>query len=158
MQFRGPSPVVCGKEAIARSLAGIAQWNAYPTRAVLAALLSALYLIPDRQYSCAYFETPQESLDDAQLAKKRHLAAKLLLEDGHRLLDIGCGWGGLALYAAEVCDARVTGITLSQEQLAIARQRAKERKLDGSATFQAPDYRDVTRAFHRIVSVGMFEH
>jgi len=120
--------------------------------------LYSLFLDSDRQYSCAYFGTPQDSLDDAQLAKKRHLAAKLFLEDGHRLLDIGCGWGGLALYASEVCGARVTGITLSQEQLAIARQRAKERKLDGSAAFQALDYRDVTGAFDRIVSVGMFEH
>jgi len=120
--------------------------------------LYSLFLDSDRQYSCAYFETPPDSLDDAQLAKKRHLAAKLLLEDRHRLLDIGCGWGGLGLYAAEVCGARVTGITLSQEQLAIARQRARERKLEGSATFQALDYRDVTGAFDRIVSVGMFEH
>jgi len=120
--------------------------------------LYSLFLDSDRQYSCAYLETPQDSLDDAQLAKKRHLAAKLLLENGHRLLDIGCGWGGLALYAAEVCGARAMGITLSQEQLAIARQRAKERKLAGSATFQALDYRDVSGAFDRIVSVGMFEH
>jgi cyclopropane-fatty-acyl-phospholipid synthase len=120
--------------------------------------LYSLFLDSDRQYSCAYLETPHDSLDDAQLAKKRHLAAKLFLKDGHRLLDIGCGWGGLALYAAEVCGARVTGITLSQEQLAIARQRARERKLEGSATFQALDYRDITGTFDRIVSVGMFEH
>jgi cyclopropane-fatty-acyl-phospholipid synthase len=120
--------------------------------------LYALFLDSDRQYSCAYFETPQDSLDDAQLAKKRHLVAKLLLEDGCRLLDIGCGWGGLALYAAEMCGARVTGITLSKEQLAVARQRAKERKLEGSASFDALDYRDVTGTFDRIVSVGMFEH
>jgi cyclopropane-fatty-acyl-phospholipid synthase len=120
--------------------------------------LYSLFLDSDRQYSCAYFETPQDSLDDAQLAKKRHLVAKLILEDGHRLLDIGCGWGGLALYAAEMCGARVTGVTLSQEQLAVARQRAKERKLEGSAAFQALDYRDVAGSFDRIVSVGMFEH
>jgi cyclopropane-fatty-acyl-phospholipid synthase len=120
--------------------------------------LYSLFLDSDRQYSCAYFETPHDSLDDAQLAKKRHLAAKLLLNNGHRLLDIGCGWGGLALYAAEVCGARVTGITLSHEQLAIARQRAQERRLTGSATFQALDYRDVTGTYDRIVSVGMFEH
>jgi cyclopropane-fatty-acyl-phospholipid synthase len=120
--------------------------------------LYSLFLDSDRQYSCAYFETPQESLDDAQLAKKRHLAAKLLIEDGHRLLDIGCGWGGLALYAAEVCGARVTGITLSQEQLAIARRRAKERKLTGQVTFEALDYRDTSGTFDRVVSVGMFEH
>jgi cyclopropane-fatty-acyl-phospholipid synthase len=120
--------------------------------------LYSLFLDSDRQYSCAYFETPQDSLDDAQLAKKRHLAAKLLLEDGHRLLDVGCGWGGLALYAAEVGGARVTGITLSQEQLAIASQRAKERKLTGHVSFRALDYRDVSETFDRIVSVGMFEH
>src|SRR5260370_34623517 len=122
------------------------------------ARFSRLSFDPARQYSCAYFETARDSLDDAQLVKKRHLAAKLLLEDGHRLLDIGCGWGGLALYTAEVCGARATGITLSQEQLAIARQRAKERKLAGSATFQALDYPDVTGTFDRIVSVGMFQH
>ncbi len=120
--------------------------------------LYSLFLDSDRQYSCAYFESPEESLDDAQLAKKRHLAAKLMLEDGHRLLDIGCGWGGLALYAAEICGARVTGITLSQEQLAVARQRARERRIDGAAAFQGLDYRDVTDTFDRIVSVGMFEH
>ena len=120
--------------------------------------LYSLFLDSDRQYSCAYFETPRDSLDDAQVTKKRHLAAKLLLKEGHRLLDIGCGWGGLALYAAEVCSARVTGITLSQEQLAVARQRAKERELTDRATFRALDYRDLTGAFDRIVSVGMFEH
>jgi cyclopropane-fatty-acyl-phospholipid synthase len=120
--------------------------------------LYSLFLDSDRQYSCAYFETPQDSLDDAQLAKKRHLAAKLLLEKGHRLLDIGCGWGGLALYAAEVCGTQATGITLSQEQLTVARQRAKERELTQSATFHALDYRDLSGTFDRIVSVGMFEH
>ena len=120
--------------------------------------LYALFLDSDRQYSCAYFETPRDSLDDAQLAKKRHLAAKLLLAPGHRLLDIGCGFGGLALYAAEFCGAQVTGITLSQEQLAAARDRAQERNLAGQAAFRALDYRDLTGTFDRIVSVGMFEH
>jgi len=120
--------------------------------------LYSLFLDSDRQYSCAYFETAQDSLDDAQLAKKRHLAAKLLLEDGHRLLDIGCGWGGLALYAAEVCGAQVTGITLSQEQLEVARRRARQRDFGGRAAFRALDYRDVSGTFDRIVSVGMFEH
>src|SRR6266851_983717 len=120
--------------------------------------LYSLFLDSDRQYSCAYFETAQDSLDDAQVAKKRHLAAKLLLEEGQRLLDIGCGWGGLALYVAEVCGAQVTGITLSQEQLAAARQRAKERDLGDRAAFRALDYRDVTGTFDRVVSVGMFEH
>jgi cyclopropane-fatty-acyl-phospholipid synthase len=120
--------------------------------------LYSLFLDSDRQYSCAYFETPRNSLDDAQLAKKRHLAAKLLLEKGHRLLDIGCGWGGLALYAAEFCGAQVTGVTLSQEQLAAARARAGERDLGGRVSFEALDYRDLASTFDRIVSVGMFEH
>jgi cyclopropane-fatty-acyl-phospholipid synthase len=120
--------------------------------------LYALFLDSDRQYSCAYFENPQDSLDDAQLAKKRHLAAKLLLEKGHRLLDIGCGFGGLGLYAAEFCSAQVTGITLSREQLATARRRTEERHLTERAAFHALDYRDVTGTFDRIVSVGMFEH
>jgi cyclopropane-fatty-acyl-phospholipid synthase len=120
--------------------------------------LYSLFLDSDRQYSCAYFEAPQNSLDDAQLAKKRHLAAKLLLEKDHRMLDIGCGWGGLALYAAEFCGAQVTGITLSQEQLAAARARAGERELGGRVSFHALDYRDVAGTFDRIVSVGMFEH
>ena len=89
--------------------------------------LYALFLDADQQYSCAYFEEPNQSLDDAQLAKKRHLAAKLRVEPGASVLDIGCGWGGLALYLAEVAGARVTGITLSQEQYARAQQRALER-------------------------------
>jgi cyclopropane-fatty-acyl-phospholipid synthase len=120
--------------------------------------LYALFLDADRQYSCAYFETPDQSLDDAQLAKKRHIAAKLLSAPGQRMLDIGCGWGGLALYLAEFLDARVTGITLSQEQLAFARQRTAEKGLSHAAEFRLQDYRDVTDKFDRIVSVGMFEH
>src|SRR3954466_1321960 len=82
--------------------------------------LYSLFLDADRQYSCAYFETPDQSLDDAQLAKKRHLAAKLLLSPGLQVLDIGCGWGGLAIYLADTASARVTGVTLSQEQHAFA--------------------------------------
>jgi cyclopropane-fatty-acyl-phospholipid synthase len=120
--------------------------------------LYALFLDADRQYSCAYFETPDQSLDDAQLAKKRHLAAKLLIAPGQRVLDIGSGWGGLALYLAETAGGRVTGITLSQEQLALARVRAAERGLSGTAEFRPQDYRDVPDKFDRIVSVGMFEH
>jgi cyclopropane-fatty-acyl-phospholipid synthase len=120
--------------------------------------LYSLFLDADRQYSCAYFEQPEQSLDDAQLAKKRHLAAKLLLEPGKRVLDIGCGWGGLALYLAEMTGARVTGITLSNEQHAVARQRASERGLSARMAFRLQDYRDVREKFDRIVSVGMFEH
>ncbi|MBX6328982.1 MAG: class I SAM-dependent methyltransferase [Pseudolabrys sp.] len=120
--------------------------------------LYSLFLDADRQYSCAYFETPDQSLDDAQLAKKRHLAAKLLLSPGHRVLDIGCGWGGLGLYLAETTGAKVTGITLSQEQHAIANARAAERGLSERAHFLLQDYRDAQGPFDRIVSVGMFEH
>ena len=120
--------------------------------------LYALFLDADRQYSCAYFEVPGQSLDDAQLAKKRHLAAKMLIKPGRRVLDIGCGWGGLALYLAEHCGARVTGITLSEQQHARARVRAAEKGLSGQVEFRLQDYRDVPETFDRIVSVGMFEH
>jgi len=120
--------------------------------------LYSLFLDADQQYSCAYFESPDASLDDAQLAKKRHLAAKLLVKPGASVLDIGCGWGGLALYLAEMCGARVTGITLSEEQHRRAQQRALERGRQRDAVFRLLDYRDVDSRFDRIVSVGMFEH
>jgi cyclopropane-fatty-acyl-phospholipid synthase len=124
----------------------------------LDAKLYSLFLDADRQYSCAYFEMPGQSLDDSQLAKKRHLAAKLLVGPGQRVLDIGCGWGGLALYLAETAQARVTGITLSNEQLALARGRATEHAVTDKVEFRLQDYRDVAETFDRIVSVGMFEH
>jgi cyclopropane-fatty-acyl-phospholipid synthase len=120
--------------------------------------LYALFLDADQQYSCAYFEGPHQSLDDAQLAKKRHLAAKLSVKPGQRVLDIGSGWGGLGLYLAEFCGAQVTGITLSQEQLAFARVRAAEKQIAEQIRFRLQDYRDVDETFDRIVSVGMFEH
>jgi len=120
--------------------------------------LYSLFLDADKQYSCAYFETPDATLDDAQLAKKRHIAAKLLIQQDQRVLDIGCGWGGLGLYLAETAGADVTGITLSAEQLQIANARAEERHLARSAKFLLQDYRDVDGSFDRIVSVGMFEH
>jgi cyclopropane-fatty-acyl-phospholipid synthase len=120
--------------------------------------LYSLFLDADRQYSCGYFETPDQSLDDAQLAKKRHLAAKLILKDGQRVLDIGCGWGGLALYLGEFCRSRVTGITLSHEQWHRAAERAVEKNLTSAVEFRMQDYRDVAEKFDRIVSVGMFEH
>ncbi|HKM87808.1 MAG TPA: cyclopropane-fatty-acyl-phospholipid synthase family protein [Xanthobacteraceae bacterium] len=120
--------------------------------------LYGLFLDADQQYSCAYFEDSDQSLDDAQLAKKRHLAAKMRVEPGATVLDIGCGWGGLALYLAEVAGARVTGITLSQEQHARAQQRALERGRTQDTFFRLEDYRDVIGQFDRIVSVGMFEH
>ncbi len=120
--------------------------------------LYSLFLDADRQYSCGYFESPDQSLDDAQLAKKRHIAAKLLIEPEHQVLDIGSGWGGLGLYLAEITGARVTGVTLSEEQHAVSRERAEERGLGERAAFHLRDYRDITESFDRIVSVGMFEH
>jgi len=120
--------------------------------------LYSLFLDSDRQYSCAYFERADQNLDDAQLAKKRHLAAKLLVGPGQHMLDIGSGWGGLSLYLAEVAGARVTGVTLSEEQLRISRQRADEKKQSGKVDFRLQDYRDLQGQFDRIVSVGMFEH
>jgi len=120
--------------------------------------LYSLFLDGDQQYSCGYFETHDQSLDDAQLAKKRHLAAKLRPPPGANVLDIGCGWGGLALYLAEIVGAKVTGITLSQEQFQIAQNRALERGLTQDTNFRLIDYRDVGGQFDRIVSVGMFEH
>jgi cyclopropane-fatty-acyl-phospholipid synthase len=120
--------------------------------------LYSLFLDADRQYSCAYFEYPEQSLDDAQLAKKRHIASKLLVQSGGRVLDIGSGWGGMGLYLAELCGARVTGVTLSDEQLALSRSRAEEKGLSGRVEFRLQDYRDIDEQFDRIVSVGMFEH
>jgi len=116
-----------------------------------------LFLDADRQYSCAYFETDTATLDEAQLAKKRHISAKLLVERDSRVLDIGCGWGGLALYLADTFGAHVTGVTLSTEQLEYAKTRVADTGAD-RLDFQLLDYRDVTGHFDRIVSVGMFEH
>jgi cyclopropane-fatty-acyl-phospholipid synthase len=120
--------------------------------------LYSLFLDADKQYSCAYFETPDTTLDDAQLAKKRHVTAKLLVERGHSVLDIGSGWGGLGLYLAEMTGANVTGVTLSTEQLQVSNARAGEKNLTQSAKFLLQDYRDIPGPFDRIVSVGMFEH
>jgi cyclopropane-fatty-acyl-phospholipid synthase len=121
--------------------------------------LYELFLDADYQYSCAYYERPDASLEEAQLAKKRHIAAKLDIRQGDRVLDIGCGWGGLALYLAGIAGAgHVTGITLSQEQLAVARQRVAKEGMAGRVDFELTDYRDMSGSFDRIVSVGMFEH
>ena len=120
--------------------------------------LYSLFLDADKQYSCAYFETPGMTLDEAQLAKKRHVTAKLLIEHGQRVLDIGSGWGGLGLYIAEVAGGNVTGVTLSTEQLQVSNTRAAEKNLTQSAKFLLQDYRDIPGPFDRIVSVGMFEH
>ena len=124
----------------------------------LSAELYDLFLDADRQYSCAYFTDPAQDLETAQLRKKQHIAAKLLLKPGLRVLDIGCGWGGLGIYLAQQLGAEVTGITLSTEQLAIANARVAAAGLDDRAHFHLRDYRHETGSFDRIVSVGMFEH
>ncbi len=116
------------------------------------------FLDLDRQYSCAYFASPSATLDEAQQAKKDHIVAKLLLETGQHVLDIGCGWGGLALTLAQRGAGAVTGISLSTGQIEIARQRARGAGLDGSVTFLLKDYRDIGGTFDRVVSVGMLEH
>jgi cyclopropane-fatty-acyl-phospholipid synthase len=117
-----------------------------------------LFLDSDMQYSCAYFDRPDADLEEAQWAKKRHLAAKLALEPGQSVLDIGSGWGGLGLFLAEQFDVNVTGVTLSTEQHDISCRRAHERGLAKQARFELRDYRSLDAQFDRIVSVGMFEH
>lgn len=116
-----------------------------------------LFLDPERQYSCAYFPTPQTGLEEAQRAKMRHIAAKLGIAPGQRVLDIGSGWGGLGLYFGHAgCD--VTGITLSVGQHAVANDRARKEGLAGRVRFDLLDYRRLEGKFDRIVSVGMLEH
>ena len=117
-----------------------------------------LFLDADRQYSCAYFLDPANDLEQAQSDKKAHIAAKLALKPGQRVLDIGCGWGGMAFYLNQVADVDVVGITLSEEQLKVARRRAVELGVEDRVKFELMDYRNVEGKFDRIVSVGMFEH
>ena len=117
-----------------------------------------LFLDEDMQYSCAYYLQENETLEQAQRNKKRHIASKLLLEPGQRILDIGSGWGGLALYLATLADVEVVGVTLSKEQYEYSLQRAKVLGLEDRVRFKLRDYRDVEGPFDRIVSVGMFEH
>jgi cyclopropane-fatty-acyl-phospholipid synthase len=125
----------------------------------LTGALYDLFLDADRQYSCAYFETPETDIEEAQLAKKRHIAAKMVMNrPGLSVLDIGCGWGGMALYLARNLGAKVKGVTLSDEQLAVARKRAEDGGLKDDVRFDLQDYRHVEEKFDRIVSVGMFEH
>ncbi|WAC22713.1 class I SAM-dependent methyltransferase [Blastomonas sp. SL216] len=117
-----------------------------------------LFLDADKQYSCAYFTDPANPLEQAQDDKKAHIAAKLALRPGLKVLDIGCGWGGMALYLNRIADVDVLGITLSHEQLKVARRRAEEAGVADRVTFELIDYRALTGTFDRIVSVGMFEH
>lgn len=120
--------------------------------------LFELFLDIDRQYSCTYFDRPDDDIETAQINKKRHIAAKLLLANGQCVLNIGCGWGGLGLYLAKKLDLHVTGITLSEEQHAVTNERALNEPMAGRATFDLRDYREQTGPFNRVVSIGMFEH
>ncbi|MDF1872180.1 cyclopropane-fatty-acyl-phospholipid synthase family protein [Vannielia sp.] len=120
--------------------------------------LYRLFLDRDMQYSCAYFPDPGTGLDEAQAAKKAHIAAKLRIEPGMRVLDIGCGWGGMALTLARDHGAHVTGVTLSKNQLNTARARAAAAGLEDQTAFRMIDYRELDETFDRIVSVGMLEH
>ncbi|HEY4191684.1 MAG TPA: cyclopropane-fatty-acyl-phospholipid synthase family protein [Mesorhizobium sp.] len=120
--------------------------------------LYKLFLDEDMQYSCAYFERPDMTLEEAQLAKKRHLAAKLSIKPGQNILDIGCGWGGLALYLAKNFESDVLGVTLSTEQHQVANDRIRAQGLEDHVHIELRDYRDLSERFDRIVSVGMFEH
>jgi len=120
--------------------------------------LYQLFLDDDLQYSCAYWTDTRNSLEQAQLEKKAHIAAKLALEPGQRVLDIGCGWGGMALFLHKVAKVDVLGVTLSEHQLKIARQRAEAAGVSDHVKFELIDYRQLDERFDRIVSVGMFEH
>lgn len=125
----------------------------------LSGQLYDLFLDADRQYSCAYFRTGEESLEQAQADKKRHLAAKLLFDrPDMKLLDIGSGWGGLGLYLAQAGNCEVTGVTLSTEQHKVSQERAKKAGMEDRVQFHLRDYREDTNKYDRIVSVGMFEH
>jgi cyclopropane-fatty-acyl-phospholipid synthase len=120
--------------------------------------LYELFLDDDKQYSCAYFTSPENSLEQAQLDKKAHIAAKLDLRRGQRVLDIGCGWGGMALFMHKVAKVDVLGVTLSERQLKVAQQRAAAAGVSDHVKFELIDYRQLSDRFDRIVSVGMFEH
>jgi cyclopropane-fatty-acyl-phospholipid synthase len=166
IEHGGRHPGLVLRRALARLLRNAAQYNPIPRsrrnvahHCDLNGRLYALFLDRDRQYSCAYFARGDETLEEAQAEKKRHIAAKLLLNrpDLH-VLDIGCGWGGMAITLAQDFGARVTGITLSTEQLEEARARAHAAGLSDRVRFELQDYRTVTGTYDRIVSVGMFEH
>ncbi len=165
-QLRGPKPF---KEAVGMALRPLQQLNSL-TKSLqnvahhydLSNDFYKLWLDDDMRYSCAYWGDGVQSLEAAQNAKKAHIAAKLALEPGQRVLDIGCGWGGMALYLNAKADVDVLGITLSEEQLKLARERADMAGVSHRVKFELIDYRDLAKrevqGFDRIVSVGMFEH
>lgn len=159
------NPVLANLQRLMRSLRLVQQHNPI-SRSIanvahhydLSGSLYELFLDTDRQYSCAYFPVGNESLDVAQTKKKHHIAAKLLIEPGLSILDIGSGWGGLAMDLARRGAGHVTGLTLSREQLKVSRERAAAGGLDGRTQFHMRDYRQELGTYDRIVSVGMFEH
>jgi cyclopropane-fatty-acyl-phospholipid synthase len=164
-RFIDALPEVRFVEVIQHILRGLHQYNPAPRAQKnvahhydLSDQLYEMFLDRDRQYSCAYYLSPDDDIDTAQLNKRRHIAAKLLLRPGQRVLDIGCGWGGMALYLASECGVDVTGLTLSEEQFKVAQRRAAAAGLSERVRFQLRDYRQVTGQYDRIVSVGMFEH
>ena len=157
-----PGPLAWSREWLARALTrtnspGRARRNV-AHHYDLSEAFYRLFLDADLQYSCAYFSDPGMTLEEAQTAKTAHIAAKLDLRPGSRILDIGCGWGGMALSLAQMADVHVTGITLSVEQLRVARERASAAGLADRVRFELIDYRQMEGRFDRIVSVGMFEH
>jgi cyclopropane-fatty-acyl-phospholipid synthase len=172
LEFLGHNMAVAPKSVLTplyngfgRVFRGLQQWNPVgrSRRNVahhydLSDALYAIFLDRDRQYSCAYFTGPDQTIEQAQANKKRHLASKLLLKPGQRVLDIGCGWGGLALYLAKECEVEVTGLTLSVEQHRVAERRAAAAGLSSKVRFKLLDYRQERDQYDRIVSVGMFEH
>nr|WP_245866975.1 cyclopropane-fatty-acyl-phospholipid synthase family protein [Kandeliimicrobium roseum] len=148
-----------------RYLRAVHQWNPVGRSRAnvahhydLSSTLYDLFLDADKQYSCAYFRSDDDTLEQAQEQKKQHIAKKLRLEPGMKVLDIGCGWGGMALTLAKDHGASVVGVTLSEEQHRIANQRAAEAGLADRIDIRLMDYRELTETFDRIVSVGMFEH
>ena len=124
----------------------------------LDAQLFSQFLDPDMNYSCAYHDQPQMTLTEAQHAKCAHLSKKLIPLAGQRILDIGCGWGSLAIFLAENFDVEVHGITLSEEQFKVAKKRIVEKGLEKRVEISLRDYREIDQRYNRIVSVGMFEH
>jgi len=150
--LRAPLRLLQQRNAVKRAGANASHHYDRPDR------LYELFLDTDRQYSCAYFSAPNQTLEEAQENKKRHIAAKLLLEPHMRVLDIGSGWGGLALHLVATAGVDVTGLTLSREQHRLAQERAQAAGLSEQARFYLRDYREETGTYDRIVSVGMFEH
>ena len=117
-----------------------------------------LFLDPKRQYSCAYFKSENDSLETAQNNKIQHIIKKLNIKPNQKVLDIGCGWGSLAIDIAKAANCEVTGITLSENQLNFCNKKAKELNLENQVVFKLMDYRELNKKFDRIISVGMFEH